>query len=296
MANEMRTFTFGGTTHPIEDAAAIKSAIMSGSNLQLKDADGTVRSQVAISTGGLKRYKVVQDWGLGGYVLKDYDSGQTVQSLTKSELFLLMGTDYSFGTPTVTSATQLYSYTVSFAADVVYAPHLSGLDTVVPESWMLFLPTDKAVLCYYDHTDKEIHILDDQYLFCEMSAAQKQSMAGIGIKHRATGGTWADFSIAYGYYTRSHIYLTTNPVITQETEVMIGGTVNSQSIDIPWTIEAVMSASGALYASVPKIYPVTFVGLDSTENAPYFTIGTDASSAPSAWSTVALKQTSSVIQ
>lgn len=54
MANEMRTFTFGGVTHPIEDASSIKSADMVGSDLQLKDADGTVRSTVAIPTGGVK--------------------------------------------------------------------------------------------------------------------------------------------------------------------------------------------------------------------------------------------------
>ena len=298
MANEMRSFTFGGTTHKVEDEKAGKTLALNGSTLQLKDADGTVRSSVAIPTGGgLKRYKVVQDWSLGGYALADYDSGQTVQSLTKDELFLLIGTDYQLGTmPQITSATQLYNYTVSFDADVAYAPHLTGLDTEAPESWMLFLPADKAVLCFYDHSDKQIRILDDQYLFCEMSTAQKQSLAEIGIKHRATGGTWSDFNISYGYYTRSHIYLTTSPVITQETEVLIGGKVGAQSIDVPWTIEAVMLQSGTLYASVPKIYPVVFAGIDSTENAPYFQIGTDASAAPSTWSTVVLKQTSSLIQ
>lgn len=301
MANEMRSLTFGGTTHKVEDEKAGKTLALSGSTLQLKDADGTVRSSVAIPTGGLKRYKVVSDYTYGGYALQDYDSGQTVRSLTKDELFVLMGTDYSGSSvPLVTSYTQLYTYTVSFKAAVRYAPHLSGLDDADPANWSLYLPTGKAVLCYYDHTDKEIHILDDQYLFCEMSAAQIQNLASIGLKHRATGGTWSDFSITYGYYTRSHIYLTTQTAIAQEREVLVGGTVTipgggSQQLDIPWTIEAVMQLSGSLYATVPKIYPTTFVGIDSTENVPYFTVGTDASAAPAFWTTVVLKQTSSVI-
>lgn len=54
MANEMRSLTFGGVTHPVEDEASIKSANMIGSDLQLMDADGTVRSTVTIPTGGVK--------------------------------------------------------------------------------------------------------------------------------------------------------------------------------------------------------------------------------------------------
>lgn len=54
MANEMRSFTFGGTTHPVEDEKAGKTLDLSGSDLQLKDADGTVRSTVTIPTGGAK--------------------------------------------------------------------------------------------------------------------------------------------------------------------------------------------------------------------------------------------------
>ena len=50
----MRSLTFGGVTHPVEDEASIKSATMVGSDLQLMDADGTVRSTVAIPTGGVK--------------------------------------------------------------------------------------------------------------------------------------------------------------------------------------------------------------------------------------------------
>lgn len=54
MANEMKSFTFGGVTHPICDADAIKSAIMNGSTLELKDGDGTVKSSVVIPTGNIK--------------------------------------------------------------------------------------------------------------------------------------------------------------------------------------------------------------------------------------------------
>lgn len=54
MANEMKSFTFGGVTHPICDGDAIKSAIMNGSTLELKDGDGTVKSSVVIPTGNVK--------------------------------------------------------------------------------------------------------------------------------------------------------------------------------------------------------------------------------------------------
>ena len=54
MANEMKSMTFGGVTHPIYDNDAIKSASMTGSNLELKDGDGNIKSTVAIPTSGVK--------------------------------------------------------------------------------------------------------------------------------------------------------------------------------------------------------------------------------------------------
>lgn len=54
MANEMKSMTFGGVTHPIYDNDAIKSASMTGSNLELKDGAGNVKSTVVIPTGGVK--------------------------------------------------------------------------------------------------------------------------------------------------------------------------------------------------------------------------------------------------
>lgn len=304
MANEMRSFTFGGTTHPVEDEKAGKTLALSGSTLQLKDADGTVRSSVSISTGGLKRYKVVQDWAYGGYALADYETGQTIAKPTKDELFLLMGTDYPLSsTPMINSGTQLYNYTIGFSADVDYAPHFVGLDDEVPKGWMLYLPTGKGILCFYNNANNEINILEDQYILCEMSDAQAQNMASLGIKYKTTGGSsWTNFvpgaNGAGSYYTRSHIYLSTNsvPGPAGVDEILIGGSVGSQSIDIPWTIEAVMAMSGAIFNSVPKIYPVVFAGIDSTENAPYFKIGTEQSAAPASWNGVVLKQTISLIQ
>lgn len=304
MANEMRSFTFGGTTHPVEDEKAGKTLALSGSTLQLKDADGTVRSSVAIPTGGLKRYKVVQDYAYGGFALADYETGSSISQPNKDELFLLMGTDYSASmTPMVNSTTQLYNYLVSFSADVDYAPHFAGLDDESPQYWRLYLPLNKGVLCFYKHSDSKIYILDDQYILCEMSDAQKQNLASIGIKYRATGGSsWSDFVPGVGnavcYYTRSHIYVGSNgvPGPVNANEILIGGTVNSQQIDIDWTIEAVLSGSGDIFTRVPNIYPVVFAGIDSTENRPYFKIGLDQSAAPSFWNMVVLKQPVSLIQ
>lgn len=54
MANEMKSMTFGGVTHPIYDNDAVKSAVMNGTNLELKDGDGNVKSTVPIPTGGAK--------------------------------------------------------------------------------------------------------------------------------------------------------------------------------------------------------------------------------------------------
>lgn len=54
MANEMKSFTFGGVTHPIYDADSIKSAAMNGTTLELKDGEGTVKSSVMIPTGNVK--------------------------------------------------------------------------------------------------------------------------------------------------------------------------------------------------------------------------------------------------
>ena len=54
MANEMKSFTFGGVTHPICDASAGKALTISGTTIYLDDGDGNHLSNVVVPTGNVK--------------------------------------------------------------------------------------------------------------------------------------------------------------------------------------------------------------------------------------------------
>ena len=212
--------------------------------------------------GGLRRLTFTWDGTAG--TLKDYDTGETV-TLNKDELFLFMGRSWGASLPDINSTSvvgsQYYGSSIAFNAKCANVPErISG----APSAWYLFLPVGKSCLAYYSHSDAEITILEDQYLICEMSSAQKADFANFGIKYKDYNNTWTDFTPNEGYYTRSKIFLQKNASISNVTDLCIGAAVGGASIDSSLVITgAYVMQRNILYGGIMKVYNTIGDGEDS---------------------------------
>lgn len=212
--------------------------------------------------GGLRRLTFTWDGTAG--TLKDYDTGESV-TLTDNELFLFMGKSWGTSLPAINSTavvgSQWYGTHIDFKAKCANVPErISG----TPDAWYLFLPVGKSCLAYYSKTDAEITILEDQYLICEMSSAQRSDFANYGIKYKDAGGTWTDFTPNYGYYTRSKIFLQKSSPVMGMTDLCIGAAVGGQSLDSSLVITGAFTLQNPiLQGGITKVYKTIGDGEDS---------------------------------
>lgn len=226
--------------------------------------------------GGLRR--LTFSWSGSAGTLTDYDTGETV-TLDKNELFLFMGRNWGSSRPAIRDNTAVGSGAsrITFSAKCACVPErISGS----PEHWWLYLPVGKCCLAYYDATYKEIAILEDQYVVCEMSSQQISDFANYGIQYKDAGNTWIDFSPAYGYYNRSKIFLEVSSSLSGVTDLCIGAAVGGQSLDSSLVITgAYYSSRAVIDGGISKVYSTVGDGEDS-QGCPAYKLNVTSGNTP----------------